>query len=1489
MGKSGAARPPSATRDAGRGSRTLVHADRLPRPVFLLAFANNRADPARFLPALDAEYGRLGEILGGAAARWELVKSAETSIGSFLDVLQRPELRGRIAMLHFAGHAGMDVLEMSSATGAVEHARADGLADFLGSQPGLGCVFLNACSTRGHVDRMLAAGVPAVIATDHEIPDAVATEFSARLYREVVAGRTLRQAFDTAAAAVRTNSGLRTLAMTRAVGGATGTPRPEGDWPWRLYVREGSRDADQWSLAVALDDPLWGVSEPAPRPLPEAPFLHLKPFTAAHAAIFFGRRRETRAILDAVTTEGARRVLLLHGVSGAGKSSLLDAGVVPRLEATRTVLYARRQADRSLLDTVRALVGLGPAAPDEGDDALVAAWRAREAAGRPLTLIIDQVEEALADPRRAGGAELARLVAALKHLFDGPAGPAVSGSIVLGFRKEWLAEVARQLADVRLAYADHFLDRLDARGIAEAVAGVARDPVLAAHYRLSIPAADAGLPEEIAGDLLTDAQSAIAPTLQVLLTKMWERAAAADGARAFTSDAYRALAKEGALLTDFVDQQLAAMDAALGAPVRAGLALDVLAFHASGAGEATRERSAEERAARWPAALLPTVDAIIADAIERRLMASGAGGAGATRLAHDTLAGYVRRLAARSVLPVQRALRVIEERAGEWEPGGARRPLDAPDVTLVDAAVPWLRTLSAVEREMLSASREAALEAQRVRRRIRAGFAAAGVVVVVAGAIAWLQGREATRQAARVRRTALAQLAARQADPLDAALALRELGTDGEPPEGGTQAALEVLRRPIPVTEWSLGSDLMVHDARFAPDGRDVLAVGSGHDVRLFATDGTRAPIVLGGFTGEVTTGAWSPDGARVAAGDTEGRIAVWMRAGGAPVATMESPGGVSMLAWSPDGQFVAAARSKTDAGIWPAAGGPVRPLLGHTQPVSALAWSPAGALVATGGMDQQVRLFDATGRLVRRLCCHKAAVTAIAFSPKGDRVATGSEDRDVIIWDVATGRRLHVLTVPDDEEVLIAADQGRFGTVTSLAWSPDGSLLAVGATDRTVRIWTTERGRLRTTRRDHAEQVATVEFGRTRDVLLSAAFDGTARLIDLYTPTAPVTFRGRTTGTRAAHLSRDGKWVVTAHNDGVVRLWRAAPAGAGRTMQLPYLAFRAVLDPAGARLGVMGAGDLRADVLDLATGGRRWVPARRATPGADYEQESNAIGVLRTAPRLRWTDGGAALLIGHRALPTELAALGDAVKPVALPEHATSDVALAPDLKRMAWIDEAGRVVVAPRATGAPRTWWREEALEPPAVLAWAAGSARLAVGGEDGRVWVLRGDSLVRELVVSAHRDRVNDLAWDPAGRAWASAGEDGTVVVGAVGDSNPHRFTGHAGPVLALGWSADGTRLATGSADSTVRIVALDGRAPEVVRLTGVVVGVGFRDQDRELVITTRDGEVRLLRLAWPALATAVAERTRACFTAADRVRVLREAPDVARRAAATACRP
>ena len=580
------------------------------KPVILLAFANDQ-EGHRYLRDLPEEQRLLRAIVQGAEDRGlcQLEVRPSATLEEIAEVFTRHGRR--VAVFHYAGHAGPDGLLLESATGESRLAHAEGLGRFLGQQGGLQLAVLNGCSTRAQVANLLEAGVAAVVATARPIGDTVAREFAVTFYGQLAAGRTVRDAFENARERVKAGFGVnpRDLIAANAAFGAEDIADERG-FPWDLRTRPGSERAGLLSLPELAGDPLFGLPELKPGQwLPPSPYRNLQRFTRKEAAVFFGRGYAIRAMYDLVTSPSARPVILYSGPTGVGKSSVLDAGLTPRLEASTEVVYLRRDADLGLLGTLIRGLTLDRDPPRA---ALNQLWLDREqAAGRPLVLVLDQAEEAFTRPRSipppddAGGrpgsspqSELAELVAGVRDLFGAPA-RAPRGRLILSFRKEWLQEFEHAHDDAQLGYERMLLGPLDRAGIVEVIEGPTRADDLRRHYALTI---EPGLAETIAVDLEADAGSSLAPTLQVLLTKLWE--SSGGKGTAFTHAAYARLKDQGFVLEDVLGEGLKALKVWRADVVDSGFALDLLEYHTTPFGTA-ETRSRADLLERYPPSRRP--------------------------------------------------------------------------------------------------------------------------------------------------------------------------------------------------------------------------------------------------------------------------------------------------------------------------------------------------------------------------------------------------------------------------------------------------------------------------------------------------------------------------------------------------------------------------------------------------------------------------------------------------------------------------------------------------------------------------------------------------------------------------------------------------------------------------------------------------------------------------------------------------------------------
>lgn len=209
------------------------------QPVFFLAFAN---DQDRHLPLLDQERKEvIQHLLPLENEQYiQLLTESSATINDLTSLIT--QVKDRLAIFHYAGHAESDKLFLAD-----QAANSDGLADLLGTQVNLKLVFLNGCSTKEQVERLLANGVPAVIATSVPIGDTAAKEFANAFYKALATQHTLKEAFDIAASRQKMADGPEANWYR-----GQGLPplAQDATFPWGLYTKDDAKEILDWKISL---------------------------------------------------------------------------------------------------------------------------------------------------------------------------------------------------------------------------------------------------------------------------------------------------------------------------------------------------------------------------------------------------------------------------------------------------------------------------------------------------------------------------------------------------------------------------------------------------------------------------------------------------------------------------------------------------------------------------------------------------------------------------------------------------------------------------------------------------------------------------------------------------------------------------------------------------------------------------------------------------------------------------------------------------------------------------------------------------------------------------------------------------------------------------------------------------------------------------------------------------------------------------------------
>jgi WD40 repeat protein len=1225
----------------------------------------------------------------------------------------------------------------------------------------------------------------------------------------------------------------------------------------------------EWRTRGVLGDAVGGNQ--GPRWVHGCPYRGLLPFGEGDAEVFYGRERLTSELAVKLAGQLARAgLVVVTGASGAGKSSLLRAGLLPALARgmqvpgsahwPRMLITPTRDPLTELATHLAVLGGTDTVAIRDGlahhpDQAHLAVRQAvvSDAAGRGheppsrdgvprLVLVVDQFEQAFTLNQGVGGAaERQAFITALCAAATHPAGPACvpPALVVISVRGDFwdrcaaYPELTSELQEGQFVVGPMSESdlRLAITGPADA-AGLQIDPALADAVVSDLRAA--------AGD---DTPGSL-PLLSQAMLLTWENR---EGTR-LTAHGYG----QGGGVSLAVQSSADAVYEALPAGQQE-LARHLLRSMTVGSRDARLTRrpvSLADLHAGHSQAERSQLDTVLEAFAAKRLVVLNAGTA---QISHDVLLrawprlrGWLEDDQASLILHGQLASDAAEWHSHNGDPSFLYRGTQL--AALREATTQWSAdpgrypSLTGTQANFLQASERAAARGTRQRRMLAAALVILLIGSVVGAGIAAVAARSANQQRAAA---VSGQLAAESqaldtADPVTASL-LAAAAWRIDPTPQARDSTLDVLAQPDHgVLPGSLGGG-PVSAVAFSPDGKTLATVGAAGKALLWDM-ATRHQLgaPLGEYS-EVDSAAFSPDGKTLALAGAGGYARLWDVATRAPI-----------------GQPLTAGTGNNYSG---------------TQGVSqdSVAFSHDGMTLATVSEDGTARLWDVATRhqIGAPLSGGPGRIQAVAFSPDGKILATGNFNGTVQLRDVATHARIGIPLTAGPGGVSTGpggVDAAGPGGVDAVAFSPGGKSLAAATTAGRVRLWDlatrTPIGRPITAGR--GTEGTAIAFSPDGKILATATGNGTASLWDLAT-------RSRvggpfTTGpdqTDAVAFSPDGKTLATAGGDGLVRLWDLAIHGEiGAPLRGSGTPFAVAFSPAGKTLATMNANGT-ARLLDVATnaqiGGPTEVspdPSRASLEAAAFSPDGK---ILATAIVKNLNNGRGVGQLWNLATHD----------PIGGPLPGGADaVAFSPDGKTLATESNEGIVdlwdvatharigtqIRTPRNTPGPGQSGPDMAFSPDGkTLAITSG----------GRMVQLRDVATHARIGVLVAGNGTPDLAkvaFSPDGKALATWGAPGAV---RLWDVATHAQIGAPlsadnGQVFAVAFSPDGKTLATMNADGTAELWDVATHAPIGVPLAGSpgraagVFGAGevaYSPDSKTLATMNSDGTVELWNIALP----------------------------------------
>jgi len=741
-----------------------------------------------------------------------------------------------------------------------------------------------------------------------------------------------------------------------------------------------------------------------------SPFKGLDFFRQEDARIFFGRGHEIRKLYNKLRNN---KILMLYGQSGCGKSSLLFAGLKPRMENKEwDINYIRREPNINFIEKFNSTILSYTTSPNQ-------------------LIIIDQVEEIFTNPNvtlQSSESELLQLLASIRNAKE------KNINVILSFRKEFLADIRKYFGD--LPFEDFYLEPLQTKGVLEAIRGITLLHEASDNYELKF--VDDEVPIAIAQVVLGDEESQVAPLLQILLRKMWDQVAK-NRPRIFSKKLLKEVKSNN--LNELVNDQIMAIKDFI-PEIQSGLVLDILYFFTTTRGTSA-SRSRDELIDYYDH---PDILKIITELKNKYLLSDiSLENINSTRLAHDALAPFIRELYGQSTLPGQRAARLLDSKKLDLESGSVVE-FNKPDLYIIESGKIGMRKFTESELLVINKSKKSHLK-EKIKKRSIYTTTAFSVLLIIAILI-YISFKEKENkniigQSYVV--SGISALAQKNYDSATVAITKALSFTDGLDIRENLIEA--VSNKSKIVSEYNTGGKILANSI----NGKVVIVEDSKKQILKKWNLITRESFDILSTEDTVTRCEVSNDGELVVIGFANGNLKIFDIEKNilinSPYSHEEK---ISSISISGDNNLIAYGNEKDELWIFNIEKNIETMILLGETPSWGLSFSHDGKKLASGSGDNKLRLFlliNGNWVLQYSTLVHDDVIGNVTFSPDDEIVLTSSADATIGVISTKDG-------------IISKKIYGHLSNINNIAFSKSGRKIISCGEDESIRIWDLESSR---------------------------------------------------------------------------------------------------------------------------------------------------------------------------------------------------------------------------------------------------------------------------------------------------------------------------------------------------------------------------------------------------------------------------------------------